>query len=132
MLLKEGFIERVLESGLLKDLEDPLLRSLAQKIIAQKEQTGEFDRFAFCSSLEDQKLASTVAGWLEPRREENDLRPEVDGDRVLEESLNWLRLRKLERRKSEVMERMKQCLPGEDEFAMLANELRQISQRLHK
>jgi hypothetical protein len=73
-----------------------------------------------------------VAGWLQPRPEEDDLRPEVDGDRALDHSLDSIRLRKLQRRKSEIQERMNRCTPGEEEYNRLAQELRAIGQRLRK
>ncbi len=132
MLLRPGFVDTVLESGLIKHLEDPFLRSLAERIVTHRKQTGNFDPLSFCRSLEDHKLASIVAGWLEPRPEEDDLRPEVDGDRVIDESVEWLRLRRLERRKSDIVEKMKKCLPGDEEYNLLAHELLDIGRRLHK
>lgn len=132
MLLRAGFIDTVLESGLLKHLEDPFLRSLADRIVAHRKQTSNFDPLSFCNSLEDQKLASIVAAWLEPRPEEDDLRPEVDGDRVIDESVDRLRLRRLERRKSEIVQKMKKCLPGAEDYNLLAQELLEIGRRLHK
>jgi len=132
MLLREGFIDTVLESGLIKHLEDPFLRSLAERIVTHREQRGKFDPLTFCSSLEDNKLASIVAAWLEPRPEEDDLRPEVDGDRVIDESVDRLRLRRLERRKSEIVQKMKKCLPGDEVYNLLAQELLDIGRRLHK
>ena len=132
MLLREGFIDTVVESGLIKHLEDPFLRSLAESMVAHRNQSGAFDALTFCNSLEDQKIASIVAAWLEPRPEEDDLRPEVDGDRVIDESVDRLRLRRLERRKSEIVERMKKCLPGAEDYNLLAQELLDIGRRLHK
>ena len=90
------------------------------------------NRVSFCSSLDDHKFASTVAGWLEPRPEDDDLRPEVDGDRVIDESVDRLKLRRLERRKSEIVDKMKKCPPGDTEYNLLAQELLSIGRRLHK
>lgn len=132
MLTQEGFIDRVLESGILKDLEDPLLKDLAGRMVAFKDEMGSCDPVSFSRSLEDQNLASVVAGWLKPRPEEDDLRPEVDGGRTIDHSLDSIRLRKIERRKAEIKERMKQCPPGEEEYNLLAKELLSIGRRLHK
>lgn len=132
MLLWEGIVDRVLEMGVLKDLEDPVLRSLAEKMVAARERFGLFDAYSFCSSLEDPDTASIVAGWLNPRREEDDLRAEVDGDLAIEESLNRLRKKKLAQRKAEIMERMKRCPPGEREYNDLATELVEVTRVLHK
>ncbi len=132
MLLREGFVDTVIESGLIKHLEDPFLRSLADRIVTHRKQTSNFDPLSFCNSLEDHKLASIVAAWLEPRPEEDDLRPEVDGDRVIDESVERLRLRRVERRKSEIIQKMKKCLPGAEDYNLLAQELLEIGRRLHK
>ena len=132
MLLRDGFIDTIIASGLIKDLEDPFLRSLAERMVAYRKETGNFESRSFCSSLDDHKLASTVAGWLEPRPEDDDLRPEVDGDRVIDESVDRLKLRRLERRKSEIVDKMKKCPPGDTEYNLLAQELLSIGQRLHK
>ncbi|HTY22994.1 MAG TPA: DNA primase [Desulfomonilaceae bacterium] len=132
MLVREGFIDTVIESGLIKDFENPFLKSLAQRMVEHRERMGTFDPFSFCSSIDDHRLAATVAGWLEPRPEVDDLRPEDDGDRVIDESVDRLRLRRLERRKSEIVERMKQCRPDEDEYNVLAKELWSLGRRLHK
>jgi len=132
MLLRDGFIGTVIESGLIKDLEDPFLRSLAERMVTFKKETGNFEPRSFCNSLDDHKFSSTVAGWLEPRPEDDDLRPEVDGDRVIEESLDRLKLRRLERRKVEIVDKMKECPPGDTEYNLLAQELLSIGRRLHK
>jgi DNA primase len=132
MMLREGFIARVIESGVVKDLEEPVLRLLAERMIQYQQDRGVFDPASFCSSVEEEDLASMVAGWLQPRPEEDDLRPEVDGDRALDHSLDSIRLRKLQRRKSEIQERMNRCTPGEEEYNRLAQELRAIGQRLRK
>lgn len=132
MLLREGFIDRVIESGVLKDLEDPVLARLAEMMVGFSRHHDYLDPLAFSRSLEDEELASVIAAWLEPKPEENDLRPEVDGDRTIEQSLDRIRLRKLDRRKAEIKERMKQCSPDDGEFAELAQELWAIGQRLHR
>jgi DNA primase len=132
MLLQEGFIDRVLESGVLKDIEDPLLKDLAGRMVRFKEEAGRCDPISFANSLEDQNLASVVAGWLKPRPEEDDLRPEVDGGRAIDHSLDSIRLRKIEKRKAQIKERMKHCPPGEEEYNVLARELLAIGRRLHK
>jgi DNA primase len=131
MLLRDGFIDRVVEMGVLKDLEDPVLGVLAEKMVHFREQSGSLDPAAFCNALEDEQLASIVAGWLKPRPEEDDLRPEFDGDRAIDHSLDRVRRRKLERRKAELMERMRRCAPGEEEYNDLARELMDIGRRLH-
>lgn len=132
MLLRQDFIDRVIDSGVLKDLEDGVLSSLAQEMVKFREQMGRFDPVSFSNSVEDAELASVVAGWLRPRPEEDDLRPEVDGDLTIDHSLDSIRLRKLERRKAEIQERMNRCPPGEDEYNNLARELWAIGRRLHK
>jgi hypothetical protein len=132
MLLRQGFMDRVIESGVLKDLEDNVLSSLASEMVRFREQTAGFDPVSFSTSLEDEQLASVVAGWLRPKPEEDDLRPEVDGDLTMDQSLDRIRLRKLEHRKTEIQERMKRCTPGEDEYNTLARELWTIGRRLRK
>ena len=132
MLLQEGFIDRVLESGVLKDIEDPLLMDLAGRMVRFREEAGRCDPISFANSLEDQNLASVVAGWLKPRPEEDDLRPEVDGGTAIDHSLDSIRLRKIEQRKAQIKERMKHCPPGEEEYNVLARELLAIGRRLHK
>ena len=132
MLLQEGFIDRVLESGVLKDIEDPLLMDLAGRMVRFREEAGRCDPISFANSLEDQNLASVVAGWLKPRPEEDDLRPEVDGGTAIDHSLDSIRLRKIDKRKAQIKERMKHCPPGEEEYNVLARELLAIGRRLHK
>jgi len=132
MLLWEGFIERVLESGVLKDIEDTLLKDLAERMVRFREEAGRCDPISFANSLEDQNLASVVAGWLKPRDEDDDLRPEVEGDLLLDHSLDSIRLRKLEKRKAEIKERLKQCPAGGEECNLLGIELLEIKDRLHK
>jgi len=131
MLIREGFIDRVLDSGLLKHFQDETLNGLARRIIRFSEETGGNDPFGFCRSLEDPHLAAIVAGWLQPKPEEDDLRPEVDGDKTIDESLDSLRMRELESRKSEIQHKMNQN-PPEEEFNLLARELLAIGQRLRK
>jgi DNA primase len=132
MLLREGFIDRVLESGVLKDLEDPILSGLAARIVSYNQQTGRFDPVLFAGCLEDANLSELVAQWLKPRPEEDDLRPEFDGDQVMDQSLDAIRLRKLEKRKEEIKQRMKQCVPGDEEYNVLATELSAIAPLLRK
>jgi len=132
MLLREGFIDRIAESGVLKDLEDPVLKELALRMVGWRAGGSPFDPRGFVSSLEDHELASTVAAWLQPKDEEDDLRPEVDGDAAIDDSLVRIRLRKLRKRKEEIQEKMKKCDPGAQEFTALAQELWAIGQRLHK
>jgi len=131
ILLQEGFMDRVLESGVLKEFDDPVLKELAERMVSFREETGFFDAAAFSRSLEDDKLASIVAAWLQPRPEENDLRPEVDGRKAVDQSLDCIRLRKLQKRKMEIQERMQRCLPGDEEYNRLAEELFVIGRRLH-
>jgi DNA primase len=132
MLLRDGFIERILESGILKELTDPVLRDLAEKMVKFKGPAGTFDRVSFSQSLEDSDCASIVAGWLRPKPEEDDLRPEVDGDLTIDQSVDSMRLRKLELRKEEIKERMKNCPAGEEEYNILAQELWTLARRLRK
>jgi DNA primase len=132
MLLRDGFIERVLESGILKELTDPVLRDLAEKMVKFKGPAGTFDRSSFTQSLEDSDCASIVAGWISPKPEEDDLRPEVDGDLAIDQSVDSIRVRKLELRKEEIKERMKNCPLGEEEYNFLAQELWTLARRLRK
>jgi DNA primase len=132
MLLREGYMDRVLDSGTLKDLEDPILSRLARMMVDHRDMHHRFDPLSFCHALEDEELASLVAAWLQPKREEDDLRPEVDGERTLDQSLDRIRCRKLERRKAEIQERMKHCSDVTSEFSELARELRSIAKRLRK
>ena len=132
MLLKEGFIDEVKERGALKYMEEPILTTLGRMMVDYREQTGAFDALVFCQSLEDPKLASLVAGWLKPRPDEDDLRPEVDGDLAIEQSLDRIVMRRISRRKAEIKERLKECSPDSIEFSELARELWAIGQRLHK
>ena len=136
MLITEGFIDRVLEAGVLKDIEDPVLRKLAEMMAGFSRDHGSFDSSVFVNSLQDQDLASLVAGWLHPIREEDDLRPEVepdvDSERTLDQSLDRMRHRKLIRRKEEIQNRMQLCPPEGDEFSSLCSELMSIGKRLGK
>jgi hypothetical protein len=132
MLLRGGFIERVLEAGVLKDLEDSTLSDLAERMVMFTQQQGQFNAVSFSRSLEDQNLASIVAGWMKPRPEEDDLRPEVDGHLAIDHSLDSIRLGKLERRKEEIKQKMKKCPAGEEEYNLLAQEFWAIAKLLHK
>ncbi len=136
MLLRENFIDRVLEAGVIKDIDHPVLRKLAEMIAGFSRDRNGFDAMSFSDSLHDQGLAGLVAGWLHPKREEDDLRPEVepdvDGDLTLNQSLDSIRSRKLIRRKEEIQERMKLCPPEGPEFSSLCQELMAIGKRLGK
>ncbi len=132
MLLKPGFMEEVLESGVLKYINHPTLKELSALMLHFKDENGAFDAPAFAGSLSSEELASIVAGFLKPRPEEDDLRPEVDGDKVMYESLENLRLKRLENRKAEIQELMKKCTPCNDEYNELARELWAIGRRLRK
>ncbi len=131
MLLREGYIDRVIESGVAKDLEDTLLKRLAAEMVDFRHSTGDFDSVVFARSLEDEDLASLVASWIQPSREEDDLRAEVDGEVVMEEALDRVRLRKLQRRKDEIKERMNRCVPGGEEYNSLARELGTLRRQFH-
>jgi DNA primase len=132
MLLRDGFIERAAESGVVKDLEDPVLKALAERMLAFRSQTRRFDPIAFSSALESPDMASIVATWLSPRAEEDDLRPEVDGDRAIDDSLDMIRRGKLEKRKAEIQERMRRCDAGNEEYNELARELLQLGRQLRR
>lgn len=131
MLLKEGFVDRVLQSGVLKDLEDPTMKRLAESIVDFSDRSDRFESSSFARSIEDSGLASIVAAWLQPRPVEDDLRPEVEGDAALDQSLDNLRLRKLAKRKTEIQDRMRKCIPCDEEYNRLAQELLDIGRRLH-
>jgi uncharacterized protein with von Willebrand factor type A (vWA) domain len=122
----------VLESGTLSEIEDPVLRELAELMIEFDTRTGGFDPKNFAGSLEREDLASLVAGWLNPRPEEDDLRPDADGEKAVHEAIDSLRRRALMRRKAEIQEKMKNCPPCEDEYNTLAGELWAIAQNLRK
>jgi len=136
MLLKEEYIGRVLEAGVIKDINHPVLRKLAEMMAGFSRDRGSFDAMSFSDSLHDQDLAALVAGWLHPKREEDDLRPEVepdvDSDLTLDQSLDSIRSRKLIRRKEEIQERMKLCSLEGEEFGSLCRELMAIGKRLGK
>jgi DNA primase len=130
MLLRDGFIDRVRESGVIKDVQDPFLRRLAEEMLRFRTDRGTFEPESFCSSLQEEELAAAVAGWLRPSYEEDDLCPEVDGDQVMDECLEKLRLRKLERRKEEIQRRMRQPSLPEEEYLTLGQELIEIKRTL--
>jgi hypothetical protein len=132
MLLVEGAWDLVLGSGVLKDIGDPILRTVAEKMVAYQEETGGFESSGFCSSLHDNELASIVAKWLQPRGEEDDLRPEVDALVVVSESVDAIRRRKLERRKAEMQDRMTRVPVGGDEYNTCAAELWELAKILRK
>jgi DNA primase len=132
MLMSESFFERVREAGAVKDIEHPLLKSMAEKMLAFREQHESWNATMFCASLADEELAATVAGWLHPRREEDDLREEVQGDIALEDSLRRIALRRLIRRKTEIQTLLGRLEPGADEYNRLAGELLAIGRSLRK
>ncbi|MGC8906366.1 MAG: DNA primase [Desulfomonilaceae bacterium] len=132
MILLDGVIDAIEAAGVLKDIQDPVLAELAAKATAFHRQNGRFDAREFLHSLEDERLSSIVASWMNPRPEEDDLRPELDADTLVYESLDRMRRRKLERRKTEIKERMKKCIPGDEEYKQLANELLSLGRVLHK
>jgi DNA primase len=132
MLQREGFLERVLETGLLKDLEDPLLRRLAEMIVSFRDKSEHFEAASFCNAIEDQSLASTVAGWLNPSREEDEIPDDEDGDLLLVQTLERMLLRRLEKRVAEIQERMQRCEPCDDEYNSLAVDLMDVTRKLHR
>jgi DNA primase len=135
MLLYQGFVDRAIDSGVIKDIRDPLLRLLAEKMTGFRLGCGHLDPSAFCSTLEDANLASLVAGWLQPRREEDDLRPEVaevDADLLMEHSLKSIRIRKVKERMAEIKAKIKSCPPGEEEYNRLGAELIALQRSLGK
>ncbi|MFH0823858.1 MAG: DNA primase [Pseudomonadota bacterium] len=130
MLTREDFIGRVVESNVVKDFREPVLKLLAEKMIDFGRRRGAFDPVGFARSLEDDGLASIVAGWLQPNDEEDDMRPGVDGDLLLEQSLERVLMRRLEKRKDEIKERLRHCEVGEEEYNHLGKELLDIARRL--
>ncbi len=130
MLLKEGFIHRALESGVLNRFSVPILKEIARRMIAYREQTGSLDAAAFCSSIEDERIASMVAGWLNPRTEEDDLHDDGDGEILLEETLARMRQRSLEERKVELEARIA-GLGQNEEDPELFQEYTALVRKLH-
>ncbi|MEW6350548.1 MAG: DNA primase [Thermodesulfobacteriota bacterium] len=131
MLLKEGFIHRATESGVLTRLREPILKEIARRLIQYREQIGSLDAAAFCSSLEDERMASMVASWIRPRIEEDDLQDDQGGDIVLEETLTRMRLRSLEERKSELEARIASLGPNQED-PELFQEYTALVRQLHK
>ncbi len=132
MLLREGFLERVLESGVLKDLQDPLLSRLAEMMVSSKGESGTFDPVAFSNSLQDQELAATVASWLHPKPQEDEIPSDEDGELLLEETLEKMRLIRLKERKTEIRDRLLKCQTDGLEYESLITEFNELSRRLHK
>jgi len=132
MILLEGIIRPIEAAGVLKDIKDPMLANLAGKVMAFYRENGRFDPKEFLNSLDDEYLSSIVASWMNPRPEEDDLRLEFEGETLVYESLDRMRRRKLEERKTEIKERMKGCIPGDSEYERLANELLSLGRALHK
>jgi DNA primase len=131
MMIREGFLARVKESGLLKEINDPTLVSLARRIIDFYEQQGRFSASEFAGSVEEEKLASTVAAFLNPRPQENDIPDGEDGDRLLEDTLARMNRRRLERRKSEIQRQLRKCSMDDENYKELALELTELSRTLH-
>ncbi len=133
MLLREGFIDQVYESGMVEELREPTLRGLAEKMIEFRRDAGSFDSFSFCKTLEDEEQAAMVAGWLQPRREEDDLGlegAEMEGDLVIDHSIRSIRLRRIRERMAEIKERISRCTPGEEEYNRLGQELFRLGRSL--
>ena len=126
----QGFINRVIEAGVLREIENPSLGRLACEIIRFSNERGEFDSKLFSFSIDDSEMAGLVASWLQPKPEEDDLRPEVDGELTIDQSLDRLRLKRLLRRKSEIQETIRKCVPGDEQYNDLARELLIIGRRL--
>ena len=116
----------------MREIENPSLSRLAQAIVGFFHEKGTFDSREFSMSLEDSDMAALVASYLQPKPEEDDLRPEVDGAIAIDQSLERLRLKKLLRRKSHIQERLGKCAPGEEEYNDLARELLVIGRRLRR
>ncbi|MDQ1238911.1 MAG: primase [Thermodesulfobacteriota bacterium] len=132
MILIEGFLDTVQGSGVVKDIQHPVLSNLAHRVIDFRDNNGWLDPGGFLNSLDDEGLSSLVASWVTPRPEEDDLRQEPEGLQLVHESLDRMRRRKLEQRKTEIKERMRKCLPGDDEYNSLAQELLSLGRLLHK
>lgn len=132
MLMSESFFERVRERDAVRELEQPVLKFVAERMFSFRDEFGAWDPGAFCASIEDTGLAATIAGWLHPRREEDDLREEVQGVVALQDSLNRILSRRLTRRKSEIQALMRRMEPGEAEYNALAQELLSIGRILRK
>ncbi|MFA6224146.1 MAG: DNA primase [Desulfomonilaceae bacterium] len=130
MLTLQGFINRVIEAAVLREIENPSLGRLAREIIRFSNERGEFDSKLFSFSIDDSEMAGLVASWLQPKPEEDDLRPEVDGELAIDQSLDRLRLKRLLRRKSEIQETIGKCVPGDEQYNDLARELLVIGRRL--
>ncbi len=131
MLLKEGFIHRAMESGVLTRLREPILKEIAHRMIQYKEQIGSLDPAAFCSSIEDDRMASMVASWIRPRIEEDDLQDDRGGEILLEETLTKMLLRSLEDRKSELEARIAGLGPNQED-PELFQEYTALVRQLHK
>ena len=130
MLILPGFVDHVIETGAINEIENPTLSRLANLMIGYFQNQGKLDAGQFSLSLEDPEMAALVAGWLQPRPEEDDLRPEVDGSTAVEQSLNRLKSKKILRRKREIQESLSKCVPGDQQYNDLAGELLTIGRRL--
>lgn len=132
MMIKEGFIDRVKESGLLKDIKTPVLKRIAEMAVDYQETEGHFSAPEFARSVEEGELASTIAALLNPRPREDDIPDGEDGERLLEDTLNRMSRRRLEQRKAEIQSRLAKCSSDDEEYRELALELTELSRTLHK
>ncbi|MFH0960997.1 MAG: DNA primase [Pseudomonadota bacterium] len=132
MILSAGFVEKVQQTGVLSEIENPSLSQLASLITKFSEERGTFDPRMFCLALEDSDLAALVASWLQPTPEEDDLRAEVDGEITINESMERLRFKKILRRKTQVEEMLRRCEPGDQEYNDLARELLNIGRQFRR
>ncbi len=134
MLLFDGFVDEVVESGALKEIVEPVLKEMAELMVWYVRETGDFDAVSFCRAITDDGLASTAAGWLQPCREEDDLRDDprngIEGRKAASDALKRLKLRKYRRRLEEIKQRMSACREIGDEYNKLAEELLEINRRL--
>jgi DNA primase len=131
MLIREGFVERVKESGALKEIQDPALKGLASRIMEFYEEEGRFSASELAGSVEEEQSASTLAALLNPRPEENDIPDGEDGDRLLEDTLERITRRRLERRRAEIKRKLRQA-SNDEQIKLLYPELNELSRQLEK
>ncbi|MFC1834242.1 hypothetical protein ACFL2Q_05850, partial [Thermodesulfobacteriota bacterium] len=113
MLLVGGYIDWVLECALVKDLENPVLRDLAEMMVSHKDRFGDMDPSAFHRALDDEELSSIV---------DDHFSPEYEGEQVAHQAGDFLLWRRLKKRREEIRERMKKCVPCDEEWNELARE----------
>ncbi|MGC8658592.1 MAG: DNA primase [Desulfomonilaceae bacterium] len=130
MLILPDFVALATDTGVINEIENPTLSRLAKLIAGYFQIHGRFNVDQFSLNLEDPEMAALVAGWLQPKPEEDDLRPEVDGSMAVEHSLNRLKAKKILRRKREIQESLSKCIPGDQQYNDLARELLMIGRRL--